>query len=82
MLIHAFFKWWKYLCCVCRVFVESVDAKLQSIPPVPSVRIFRVIQKERLPVRPVAHRFPERRIQQHAHVRHSNRGVRIRTIRA
>ena len=30
MLIHAFFKWWKYLCCVCRVFVESVDAKLQS----------------------------------------------------
>lgn len=50
MLIHAFFKWWKYLCCVCRVFAESVDAKLQSIPPVPSARIFRVIQKERLPV--------------------------------
>ena len=32
MLIHAFFKWWKYLCYVCRVLAESVDAKLQSMP--------------------------------------------------
>ena len=31
MLIYAFFKWWKYLCCVCRVFAKSVDAKFQSI---------------------------------------------------
>ena len=36
MLIHAFFKWWKYLCCVCSVFAESVDAKLQSMLRTPN----------------------------------------------